>query len=364
MALISVNAASAFAAAPTISGFSPTSGTLSSTVTITGTNFVAPVTVSFNGVASTLITYVSSTTLKATVPTTASTGAITLVTSGGSATSTSAYTVLPGDAVTPSAIGPPTTLLTLFYSGFSALEPVDLYFDTEDVALSSASASGAGNLPFTVPADARPGSHWITAVGRRSVNSAQIPFTVRTSWPQLGFQPNHKAKNHYENVLSTATAADLDEAWRTAEIGYMQSTPAVVNGIVYASFYAGSIRAFNETTGAQQWSFKTGGFSMYSSPAVANGIVYTGSSDANLYALDAVTGALKWSFTAGNTIWSSPNVVNGIVYFGCYDGKVYAVNATTGKLVWSYTTGQDVYDSPMVANGVLYAGSDDGKIYA
>ncbi len=337
-------------------------------MTITGTNFVTPVTVSFNGVASTTVAVVSSTTVKAALPPTASTGVITVSTSGGSANSASAFTVLPGVLVSP-AVGPPTTATRIYYSGFSPLEPVDLYLDTGDIALSSASATGAGNPPVTIPAATRPGVHFVTAVGRRSLNSAQANFTVQTSWPQFGFAPNHKGNNRYENVPSPATVSGLDEAWRTPKIADMETTPAVVNGIVYASFGDGSIRAFDETTGAQKWSYLTGSLYTYSSPAVANGIVYAGAGDSSaisgyLYALDAVTGALKWSFPTGGVVYSSPNVVNGIVYFGAYDGKVYALNATTGSLIWSFAANSSIYASPMVANGVVYVGSFDANAYA
>ncbi len=363
LAMLSLCAATSFAAAPTISAFAPASGVLYSTVTITGTNFVAPVTVSFNGVASTAVTVVSSTSVKASLPPTASTGVITVGDAGGSATSASAFTVLPGVVVSP-AVGPPTTSTRIYYSGFSPLEPVDLYLDTGDVALSSASATGAGNPPVTIPAATRPGIHFVTAVGRRSLNSAQANFTVQTSWPQFGFAPNHKAKNRYENVLSTATAGDLDEAWQTPAIADTESTPAIVNGIVYANFFDGTIRAFDEITGAQKWSYQTTGSTTYSSPAVANGIVYAGSGDHYLYALDAVTGALRWRYATGNFVWGSPNAVNGIVYFASYDDKVYALNATTGALIWSQTTGNYVFNSPLVANGVVYVASFDGTLYA
>jgi outer membrane protein assembly factor BamB len=363
LAMTSLCAASAFAAAPTISVFAPASGVLYSTVTITGTNFVAPVTVKFNGVASTSVTVVSSTSIKAALPPTASTGVITVGAAGGSVNSASAFSVLPGMLVSP-AVGPPTTVTRLYYSGFGAFEAVDFYFDTGDIAISSASANGAANLPVTIPAAGRPGVHWVTAVGRHSGYSAQGNFTVQTSWPQVGFSPNHKGKNRYENVLSAASVVDLDQAWQTPLIASVETTPAVVNGIVYTSFNDGSIRAFDETTGAQKWSYPTVGGAMQSSPAVANGIVYAGSRDCYLYALDAVTGALKWRYLTGSYVFSSPNPVNGIVYFGSYDSKVYALNATTGALIWSYATGGVVSASPMVANGVVYVGSDDYSLYA
>jgi outer membrane protein assembly factor BamB len=192
----------------------------------------------------------------------------------------------------------------------------------------------------------------------------QIAFTVQTSWPQFGFTPNHKAKNHYENVLSAANVINLDQAWRTPYIGPVHDTPAIVNGIVYAAFNDGTIRAFNEITGAQQWSYKTGGLQMESSPDVANGIVYAGSDDDYLYALDAVIGALKWRYQTGGAVSCSPNAVNGIVYFGSLDEKLYALNATTGKLIWSFAAGGLVTPSPMVANGVVYVTADTGNLYA
>lgn len=84
-------------AAPTITGFSPTSGAVGVTVTITGTNFsttVANNTVTFNGVAAT-VTAATATQLTVTVPTGATTGkiAVSVSTSSTTATSTDDFTV-------------------------------------------------------------------------------------------------------------------------------------------------------------------------------------------------------------------------------------------------------------------------------
>jgi subtilase family serine protease len=63
---------------PTLSvaSFTPTSGAVGKVVTITGVGFTKTSTVSFNGTAATSVTYVSSTKLKATVPSGATTGSI------------------------------------------------------------------------------------------------------------------------------------------------------------------------------------------------------------------------------------------------------------------------------------------------
>ena len=78
---------------------------------------------------------------------------------------------------------------------------------------------------------------------------------------------------------------------------------------------------------------------MESSPAVVNGVVYVGSDDNKMYALNAATGTKEWSYSTGGSVVSSPAVVNGVVYFGSEDDYVYALNAATGVKEWSYQTG-------------------------
>jgi len=80
---------------PTISSFNPSSGLVGSTVIITGTNFStvpANNTVRFNGVAAT-VTNATSTSLTVTVPSGATSGLISVVVAGLTATSSSAFTV-------------------------------------------------------------------------------------------------------------------------------------------------------------------------------------------------------------------------------------------------------------------------------
>src|SRR5207247_10011017 len=89
-----------------------------------------------------------------------------------------------------------------------------------------------------------------------------------------------------------------------------------------------------------------------SSAAVVDGVVYVVAADANVYALDALTGALKWKHSLGNPdpsvegahVWSSPAVFNGKVYVGksshrdapCVRGNVMALDAETGAEVWRF----------------------------
>ncbi|MHB1461741.1 MAG: SUMF1/EgtB/PvdO family nonheme iron enzyme [Armatimonadota bacterium] len=83
---------SAYAAAPTISSFSPTSGQVGDEVIITGTNFTSVMAVTFNGTSANFIVQ-SSSSLSANVPYGATTGKLTIYTNDGSSSSADDFTV-------------------------------------------------------------------------------------------------------------------------------------------------------------------------------------------------------------------------------------------------------------------------------
>jgi len=190
------------------------------------------------------------------------------------------------------------------------------------------------------------------------------PAPPLSNWSQF-LEDNMQRSNPNETILGVETVANLTQKWDTEySVGCCespQSSPAVVNGVIYFGVVNG-MSALNATTSANLWTFSTGGF--VSSPAVANGVVYFGSTDNNVYALSASTGAKLWTFSTGNEVTSSPAVVNGVVYIGSGDHKVYALNGSTGAKLWSFTTGGAVDSSPAVANGVVYVSSQDGHFYA
>ena len=261
--------------------------------------------------------------------------------------------------------GPPTTNLTVSGTGFPASTAVDIYFDTNNLALAVTDGTGSfSGIKIQVPASALPGTNWVTAaVPIVTGEAAQAPFKVRTNWAQFHFAASHTGLNPYENVLSRTTAPDLGLRWSYSTGGNVYSSPVVANGVVYVGSNDNNVYALNASTGAELWQFTTGD-SVTSSPAVANGMVYVGSLDNNVYALNASTGAKLWQFTTGSSVWSSPAVANGVVYVGSDDFNVYALNATTGATLWQFATGNSVTSSPSVANGVVYVGSDDDNVYA
>ena len=87
-------------ATPTITSFSPSKGPVGQIVTINGTNLTGAITVGFNGMTAASYTVLSATKITAVVASGSSTGKITVVTPGGTAVSTSSFTVVPPPSIT------------------------------------------------------------------------------------------------------------------------------------------------------------------------------------------------------------------------------------------------------------------------
>jgi hypothetical protein len=159
--------------APTLTGFSPTSGAVGTTITITGTNFASP-TVSFNGTAAT-VTASTSTSITTTVPNGATTGKITIVSGGVTLTSVSNFTLtLPQPTVTsftPTS-GVVGTAVTITGTNFSS--PTVTFNGVSAVVGSSTTTS----ITTSVPTGATTGLISVTSNGTTVYSSAQFSVTV------------------------------------------------------------------------------------------------------------------------------------------------------------------------------------------
>jgi glucose dehydrogenase len=259
--------------------------------------------------------------------------------------------------------GPPTSGILVSGTGFEPNVGVDIYFDTKNEALVVTNGKGEfDKAGIHAPRSARPGQHWVSALERNNDKGAQEPFLVQTDWSQFGFTPNGGRLNNYENVLNPGNVGTLELKWTyVTGGGFVQSSPAVENGIVY--IVTDKLYALDTRTGTNLWTFAISG--SLSSPAVRKGVLYVGSySDNKLYALNARTGAKLWDYTVGGPVACPPTVADGVVYFGSDDHNLYALNAATGVLKWSYATGGLVRSAPALASGVVYVGSDDHNLYA
>jgi hypothetical protein len=373
--------ATASAAGPTITRFSPTSGPLGTRVTISGTGLAGATSVRFNGKAATIAAN-TATSLRAKVPAGAGTGRIRVTTPGGTATSAASFRVTLGILVAPASASSGASL-EVSGAGFTRRGRVDLKFDTTRLRTITADAKGTfSKVALVVPTAAHAGAHTIAALDRTTSKSTTRPVTVSRDWPQFRHDPAPSGYASAETTISAANVDDLAVAW-TGDTGSKDnySSPAVANGVVYVGSQDGKLYAFKVGcnsgggTCTPLWTGTTGDM-ITSSPAVANRVVYIGSRDGRLYAFkvgcNTGGGACTplWTGATGAWVDSSPAVANGVVYVGSMDRKLYAfaVGCASGggtcTPLWTGATGGNVNSSPAVADGVVYLVSGDGKLYA
>jgi uncharacterized protein YjbI with pentapeptide repeats len=141
-------------AAPTITSFTPSSGAVGTMVIITGSNFTGATAVTFNG-ASAVFTVNSGTQITATVPTGATTGLIGVTTPGGTASSSTNFTVsaaaptITSFAPSSGAVGTSVTLTGTNFTGATAV--------TFNGASAVFTVNSGTQITATVPAGATTG---------------------------------------------------------------------------------------------------------------------------------------------------------------------------------------------------------------
>jgi outer membrane protein assembly factor BamB len=101
-----------------------------------------------------------------------------------------------------------------------------------------------------------------------------------------------------------------------------------------------------------------------SSAAVYGGNVYIGSDSGTFYAFDQGTGAVNWSTTLSAGITASPSVANGIVFVGNSSKTLYALAASYGGVLWSTTTGYQFYSGPTISDGTVFVTTYQGRLFA
>ena len=93
--------------------------------------------------------------------------------------------------------------------------------------------------------------------------------------------------------------------------------------------------ALDRESGSTAWTFPTGA-PVRSSPAVVDGVLYAGSSDRRLYALDALTGEERWSFATEGRITSSPAVNERLAIVISQDNLIHFIDTHTAKRLFDY----------------------------
>ena len=174
------------------------------------------------------------------------------------------------------------------------------------------------------------------------------------TYDEQHFSPLQKINAGNVKQLGLAWFYDLDTAHRGQE-----STPLVVDGVMYVTSAWSKVFALDAKTGAPLWTYdpKVPGQAAVNAccdvvnrgVAAWKGRVYVGTLDGRLIALDAASGKPAWEVKTvpdggRYTITGAPRVVKGMVLIGNGGGEmgmrgyVTAYDALDGKQMWRFYT--------------------------
>jgi alcohol dehydrogenase (cytochrome c) len=191
-----------------------------------------------------------------------------------------------------------------------------------------------GQVPFDrlVQADKEPES-WLTYSGNYS---------------------GHRFSNL--NQITKSNVKDLKVAWvyQLPDGGYVETSPIVVDGIMYITEPPATVSALDAKSGRRIWSTKRPmpeDLNLIGFPPVNRGVailddtLYVGTLDCYIVALDRETGAKRWETKVednykGYSITVAPLAIEGKIIVGVSGGEagirgfLDAYDAKTGELLW------------------------------
>jgi PQQ-dependent dehydrogenase (methanol/ethanol family) len=159
--------------------------------------------------------------------------------------------------------------------------------------------------------------------------------------------------------INVGNVHKLRPAWifQTEVVESQETSPLVVNGIMYITTSFNHVYALDAATGEEIWHYKhkMGPITIFCCGPNNRGVaaygdkVYMGTLDAKLVALDAKTGRLVWEQQIadpelGYSETMAPTAVNGKILIGTNGGEfgirgfVKAYDAESGNLLWTFNT--------------------------
>jgi hypothetical protein len=352
------------AAAPSITSFTPASGTIDTKVTINGTGFAGTTTVKIGGVQADFVVN-SGMKITATVPAMVATGKISVTTPTGTDISATSFKVLPGAKVSPR-MGSPTKTIQIDGVGFRAQRSIDVYIDTTHVALAVSNAKGAVAISTKIPASLQPGQHWITLEERNTGVAAQEPFLVNTNWAMHGFNIAGRGLNQFENTLTTSNVSQLTEAW-SGEVAQFTSRTALVvaNGTTFLGDFNGVVRAYS-ADGVLLWMHDAAATFQNPRPALLGTRVFFAAIDGTVFAFlttcrnDGGNCDPLWTKSVGASIAGGITAQGNRLFVPSSDGTVHVLNPVNGDEdpAISWNDASTAITTPFAVDG------DGGEYYA
>ena len=315
-----------FVTPPSITSFTPASGPVATSVTLTGTGFTGATGVSFNGTAATTFTVNSDTQISATVPTGATSGKITVTNAAGTGTSATSFLVNSAPLISSFAptSGPTGTSATLTGTGFTGATGVSF----NSTAATTFTVNSDTQISATVPTGATSGK--ITVTNAAGTGTSATSFTVTVVPSITSFTPVSGPTGTSVTLTGTGFTGATGVSFNsTAATTFTVNSDTQISATVPTGATTGRIAVTNSAgTGTSAASFTVTvmvvpsitSFTPVSGPAGAS-VTLTGT---------GFTGATGVSFngTAATTFTvNSDTQISATVPTGATTGKVTVTNS-------------------------------------
>ena len=169
----------------------------------------------------------------------------------------------------------------------------------------------------------------------------------------------------YSN-LSPLTALDIESGeiiWENYDAfsGYHDSSPVIVDSVIYITGFDAIARAISTSSGLTIWEAVS---PLDNCPTLSyhNELLYHPQA-----CLDATTGSFVWERSA--VPHGSTGIAENCLFYGKMwpdEGTIFALNCSDGSEIWNYdiTGGMGIVSSPSIVDGVMYIAGTDWNLYA
>lgn len=160
-----------------------------------------------------------------------------------------------------------------------------------------------------------------------------------------------------QRISQVSGATEIDR------LNDVDTTPVIVNGVVYALAYNGNLTALDLRSGQILWKREIGGVKDL---IVDAGRIYLVDQDDRVIALNADGGVAIWRQSdLLHRNLTSPVLYNGYLVVGDSEGYLHWLNTTDGRFVAQQELDSSGFQTePVVASDKLLIQSKDGEVYA
>ncbi|MBT5230694.1 MAG: outer membrane protein assembly factor BamB [Methylococcales bacterium] len=171
----------------------------------------------------------------------------------------------------------------------------------------------------------------------------------------------------YDNTLQVNVLWDASVGDGFAK-QIVQLVPAVGGDRVFAADRAGTVMAFNKTTGEELWENETE-LAIAAGPGYGSGLVIVGTSDAEVLALNESDGSVAWKVNVTSEILAVPRIADDVVVVRTIDGRLYGLELSTGLQKWFFDWPVPVLtlrgtSAPALTSDMAVVGLSSGKVNA